>query len=115
MGCSLHGLVNIMFVMTMYQRKNTYCCYNEGLLYYHLSYYFSFFAPLAKGQRGLCHSRSSVMPVSVNYFLVSGIETTFLNQSGLNLHEVFMGTRSRMRSIVSKIHPVIPELLPLKY
>ena len=29
---------------------------------------------------------------SVNSFLVSAIETTYLNQSGPNLHEVFMGT-----------------------
>ena len=47
--------------------------------------------------------------------LVSVIETTILNQSGPNLHEVLMGTRARMSSTVSKIHPVTPELLPLKY
>ena len=52
---------------------------------------------------------------SVNSFLVSAIETTFLNQTGPNLHEVFMGTRSRMSSIMSEIHPVTPELMPLKY
>ena len=42
-------------------------------------------------------------------FLVSVIETTFLNQYGPNLHEVFMGTRSQMSSIVSEIGPVTPE------
>ena len=47
--------------------------------------------------------------------LVSAIETTFLNQSGPNLHEVFMATRSRMGSIMSDIRPVTPELMPLKY
>ena len=36
---------------------------------------------------------------------VSAIETTFLNQSGPNLHEVFMATRSRMGSIMSDIRP----------
>ena len=56
---------------------------------------------------------SCVRP-SVNFFLVSRIETTFLNQSGPNLHEIFMGTRSRMSSIVSEISPVTPELLALK-
>ena len=72
-------------------------------------------APLAKGQRGLCYGSSSVVLASVNSFLVSAIETTFLNQSGPNLHEVFMATRSRMSSIMSEICPVIPELMPLKY
>ena len=52
--------------------------------------------------------------VSVNSFLVSAIETTFLNQSGPNLHEVFMGPRSRMSLIVSEIRPVIaPEILKI--
>ena len=59
--------------------------------------------------------RRACVRASVNSFLVSAIETTFLNQSGPNLHEVFMGTRSRMSSIVSKICPVTPGLLPLKY
>ena len=76
---------------------------------------FSFLAPLAKGQRGLCYGSLSVVRASVNFFLVSAIETTFLNQSGPNLHEVFMATRSRMSSIMSEIHPVTPELMPLKY
>ena len=57
-------------------------------------------APLAKGQRGLCHGSSSI-----NFFLVSSIETAFLSQSGPNLHEVFIGTSSRMSLIVSKIRP----------
>ena len=52
---------------------------------------------------------------SVNSFLVSAIETTFLNQSGPNLHEVFMATRSQMSSIMSEIRPVTLELMPLKY
>ena len=51
---------------------------------------------------------------SINFFLVSAIETTFLNQSGPNLHELLMDTRSCMSLIVSKIRPVTPELLPLK-
>ena len=55
------------------------------------------------------------MLASVNSFLVSTIETTFLNQSEPNLHEMLMGTRSRMSSIISKIRPVFPELLSLKY
>ena len=74
-----------------------------------------FLAPLAKGQRGLCYGSSSVVRASVNSILVSAIETTFLNQSGPNLHEVFMATRSPMSSIMSKISPVTPELMPLKY
>ena len=56
-----------------------------------------------------------VVCASVNSFLVSAIETTFLNQSGPNLHEVFMATRSRMSSIMSEICPVTPELMLLKY
>ena len=52
--------------------------------------------------------------VSFNFFLVSTIETIFLSQSGPNLYEVFMGTRSRNSLIVSKIRPVTPELLALK-
>ena len=48
---------------------------------------------------------------SVNFVLVSAIETTFLNQSGPNLHEVFMGTRSQMSSIVSEISPVTPRVI----
>ena len=36
--------------------------------------------------------------------LVDVIETTFLNQSGPKLHKVFIGTRSRMSSIISEIH-----------
>ena len=74
-----------------------------------------FLASLAEGQRGLCLGSSSVVRASVNSFLVTTIETTFLNQSGPNLHEVFMGTRSQMSLIVSKICPVTPGLLPLKY
>ena len=54
------------------------------------------------------------MHASVNFFLVGEIETTFLSQSGLNLHEVFMGTRSQMSLIGSEISPVTPELLALK-
>ena len=64
-------------------------------------------------------SRQFVCPAcvraSVNSFLVSAIETIFLNQSGPNLPEVFMATRSRMSSIMSKIRPVTPKLMPLKY
>ena len=52
--------------------------------------------------------------MSVNFFLVSGIETTFLGQSGPNLCEVFMGTRSWINSIMNEIRPVTPELLALK-
>ena len=51
---------------------------------------------------------------SVNSFLVSAIETTFLNQSGPKLHKVFMGTRSRMSSIVSEIRPVTQKLFALE-
>ena len=46
--------------------------------------------------------------------LVSAIETTFLNQSGPKLHEVFIGTRSQMSSMMSKIHPVTPRLFALE-
>ena len=46
--------------------------------------------------------------------LVSAIETTFLNQSEPKLHKVFIGTRSRMSSIMSEIHLVTPKLLALK-
>ena len=74
-----------------------------------------FLAPLAKGQRCLCYGSWSVVRASVNSFLVGAIETTFLNQSGPNLHEVFMATRSQMSSIMSEICPVTPELMPLKY
>ena len=54
------------------------------------------------------------IPASVNFFLVSGIETTFLDQYGPDLHEVFKGTRSWMSSIMREICPVTPELLALK-
>ena len=54
------------------------------------------------------------MRASVNFCLVSAIETTFLNQSGPNLHEVFMGIRSRRCLIMSEIRPVTPELLAMK-
>ena len=56
------------------------------------------------------------MPASVRSLTLhaSAIETTFLNQSGPNLHEMFMGTRSRMNLIVKEIRPVTPELLALK-
>ena len=46
--------------------------------------------------------------------LVSAIETTFLNQSGPKLHKVFIGTRSQMSSIMSKIRPVTPKLFALE-
>ena len=46
--------------------------------------------------------------------LVSTIETTFLNQSGPKLHKVFIGTRSRMSLIMSKIGPVTPKLFALE-
>ena len=59
----------------------------------------------------------AVRPLSVcllTFFFVSAVETTFLNQSGPNLHEVlFMGTRSRMSSIMSEICPVTPERLKI--
>ena len=42
--------------------------------------------------------------------LVSAMETTFLNQSWPKLHKVFIGTRSQMNSIMSKILPVTPKL-----
>ena len=77
--------------------------------------FFFFFAPPAKGQRDLCHGSSSVVRASVNFFLVSAIEITFLNQSGPNLLEGFIDTRSRMSLIVSEIRPVTTELLALKY
>ena len=59
--------------------------------------------------------RRVCVSASVSSFLVSVIETRFLNQSGPNLHEVFMGARSRMSTIVSKICLVTPGLLALKY
>ena len=46
--------------------------------------------------------------------LVSAIETTFLNQSGPKLHKVFIGTRSRMSSIMSNIRPVTTKLFALE-
>ena len=46
--------------------------------------------------------------------LVSTIETTFLNQSGPKLHKVFIDTRSRMSSIMSKIGTVTWKLFALK-
>ena len=39
--------------------------------------------------------------------LVSMIETPFLSQSGPKLQKVFIGTRSRMSSIMSEIHIII--------
>ena len=53
---------------------------------------------------------SELLKIAVLNF-VSVIETWFLNQSGPNLHEVFLGTRSRMNSIMSKICQVTRELL----
>ena len=75
---------------------------------------FIFLAPLAEGQKGLCHGSSSVVRASVSSFLVCAIETTSLNQSRPNLHEVFMGTRSRMSSIMSEIRPVSPKVIVLE-
>ena len=46
--------------------------------------------------------------------LVSAIETTFLNQAGPKLHKVFIGTRSRMSSIMSEIGQVTPKLFALE-
>ena len=46
---------------------------------------------------------------SVISFLISAIETTFLNQSGPNMLEVFVATRSQMSLIMSEICPVTPE------
>ena len=46
--------------------------------------------------------------------LVSAIETTFLNQSGPKLHKVFIGTKSRMSPIMSKIRPVTTKLFALE-
>ena len=46
--------------------------------------------------------------------LVSTIETTFLNQSGPNVHKVFIGTRSQMSSIFSGIQPVTRKLFALE-
>ena len=77
-----------------------------------------FLAPLAEGQRGLCHGssiRRAYVHESINSILVSVIETTFLYKSGPKLYEVFMGTRSWMSSIESDIRPVTSELLPLRY
>ena len=72
-----------------------------------------------KGDMKVMHKFQFVAPLaevraSVNFFLVSSIETTFLDQSGPNSHEVFMGTRSRMNSIIRKIRQVTPDLLALK-
>ena len=39
------------------------------------------------------------MRAFVFFFLVRAIETTFLDQSGPNLHEVFMGTSSWISSV----------------
>ena len=58
--------------------------------------------------------RHACVRASINLILVSVIETTLLNQSEPNLLGLFMGTRSRMSSIVSEIRPVTPELLALK-
>ena len=46
--------------------------------------------------------------------LVSQIESTFLNQSGPKLHKVFIGTRSRINSIMSEIRPVTRKLFTLE-
>ena len=46
--------------------------------------------------------------------LVSAIETTFLNHSGLQLHKVFIGTRSRMSLIMSEISQVTQKLFALE-
>ena len=77
------------------------------------------FAPLAKGQLGLCHAGSSVLCVCacVNFFLVRAIETTFLNQSGPNLHEVLMGIRSQMCLInpPSSSRVIGPEILKITF
>ena len=52
--------------------------------------------------------RRACVRASVNFFLVSTIETTFINQS------MFVATRSLMSSIMSEIRPVTPDLLALK-
>ena len=68
---------------------------------------------------------SKIGPVTLNLFahellkiavlnLVSVIETKFLNQSEPKLHKVFIGTRSQMSSIMSKIRPVTPKLFALE-
>ena len=46
--------------------------------------------------------------------LVSIIETIFLNQPGPKLHKVFIGTRSWMSSLMSKIGPVTRKLFALE-
>ena len=66
-------------------------------------YWLVLLAPLA-GAYVMAVRPSCVRPST--FFLVSTMETTFLNQSGPNLHEVFMGTRSRMSSIVCEIRLV---------
>ena len=70
--------------------------------------------PLAKGHQGYCLGGMSALGVSINIFLVSKRETTIHKLSGLKLQEVFMGTRSQMSALMSKICPVTPELLALK-
>ena len=68
---------------------------------------------------------SDIRPVTRNLFalellkiavlnLVSAMETTFLNQSGTKLHKVFMGTSSRVSSIMSEIRLVTPKLFALE-
>ena len=56
--------------------------------------------------------RAFVCPL--NFVFFSAIEIKFLNQSEPSLHEMFMGTRSRMSLILSKIRPVTLDLLALK-
>ena len=45
---------------------------------------------------------------------VRATETTFLNQSGPKLHKVYIGIRSWMSSIMSRIHPVTRKLFALE-
>ena len=61
----------------------------------------------------MCGS-SSVVHASMCLLTFFLLEATLLSQFGPNLHEAFMGTRSRMSSIMSEIRPVTPELLALK-
>ena len=56
---------------------------------------------------------SEILKIAVFFYLVSIIETTFLNQSDPKLHKKFICTRSRMSSIMSEIRPLTRKLFAL--
>ena len=60
------------------------------------------------------HELLPLMKIAV-FDLVRTIKTTFLNQSGPKLHEVFIGTRSQMSSIMSEIRKVALKLFVLEF